>query len=233
MRGIALIAFQRGYSQERLATAFSRCAGRSITGANVARHFASANPKPETVEAYCGALDIADDVRAAILGEAPTLEQVTKWREHLRMWFAVNAATFEKDALARVETALDLLEEARRDRALAAFEFAIRHETNIGKPSDSEPFIALANALAPVLDLRALVPEVAPGQEVLSDVYSALRSHFDHETAIALVGVVAAAIPVRFSQPETYGSVQAMWAHLDRQLANSRSALNLMREDKK
>ncbi len=223
MRGLAAIAAQQGYSQERLATDFSRRADRAITGANVARHFASKDPKPETVEAYCDVLGISGDARAAISGAIPSPAQIEKWRETLRFWFYSHAAEFRDGSLARIESAFDLLDDEQRARGLAAFAFAMRHGSALGKIADGEQFASLANTLAPVLNLRELVHETFPGEGALWDVYLGLRANFDHDTSMALTGVVAAAIPLRFTEADD--AILQMWRHLERELSGTAGLL--------
>jgi hypothetical protein len=218
MRGIATVALQKGYSQERLATEFSRHARRSIIGSNVARHFESKEPKPETVEAYCEVLGISGDVRDAIFGLQPTPEQQRRWLEDLRRWFYLSATEFKDGSLAKIEAALDHLGDDQRGRALAAFAFANRLGSEFGEDfTETEAFVSLANALAPVLDLRGLICEKFPGVGLLTDVFVTLHGYLDEETSLALTGVVASALPLKFSDADE--PIRLMWRHLERERA--------------
>jgi hypothetical protein len=203
MRFVAAAATSQGFTQESLARELRRRTGRSITGANVGRHFDSSQPHAGTVKMYAQVLGIADEVIDILSGRGLTPSQEERWRQLVWDIIGSEGANFTPGTVDETRDAFDGLNPATRRKALEAIALeahsALFHDVprKPGWPDDlSRALITLAKYLLPSIDLKRRIRSAQPSEDALSRIWSALRvpprllSESEIDTVIRVIATV-------------------------------------------
>ena len=196
MRFMAEVALAKGLNQERLAIGYAEATGRSVNGANVARHFRSSAPDLATVEAYAKALRLPAGSADLARGIVPENER-NEWERRLQEFFLFEAASFKDGTRKAVAQARARIGEEADARVVAAFALGQTFDSYVGypmRPTSGAAFQRLADALSSVLDLRALLAPRATSDQALLDAYSAFHVHFDDTQSRELTYMVKCAL---------------------------------------
>ena len=180
MRFIARAVAARGYTQEGLAKELSGRTHRSITGANVGRHFRSKQPRDETVHMYSQLLGIPREAIDILSHHGLAPARKREWWRLLLSHIGQEGRHFTEGTVKRVRVILQQMDEAKRDRLIREFALSVHSAMWLdpdryiaeGWPADLSPHIVVvAPFLLPHIDLKRSIRIKKPGERTIHNLW--------------------------------------------------------------
>jgi len=181
MKYLGEVALSQGLSQEGLAKALGERFSVRINGANVSAHFASENPRHETIERYAHVLGFTTEQLHVIERGALSPDRLRHWEREVLSEFALEKTDFRAGVIKAVKDALRR-DSVARTRALTAAAWSWNSMRSVpGWATVPHTLQTFAAALFPCLDLREFVRKKSPGEGILFSIYADARSLYGEE----------------------------------------------------